>query len=282
MTPGFQDFWAGQRELAGRPRAVETRQIPFPGAPATYYELSFPGTDGAPLRARYIQTPAKSPAPAVLIYHDDGRAVRGWHHMTRFSALGYSVIALENRRPFWDISAGWENAPGGLAAAQLYTDAMTAAYVARALPEIDPERLVTWGEGLGGGLAIAVAALVPGVVRCAALNPLPAGPELAWEQGYSQGLLGGILAHFRGHDPEHAQAEAFFQAMGYLDCAGFAPALRCPLLLGTGLMDKAAPPACQQLVADRAAGPVTHLKYPKYEHERINFFENELLKFLHF
>ena len=32
---------------------------------------------------------------------------------------------------------------------------------------------MTWGEGFGGGLAIVAASLVPGVIRCAALNPLP-------------------------------------------------------------------------------------------------------------
>lgn len=281
MTPEFQTFWAGRRELACREREVEKRQVPFSSSPASYYELSFPGTDGASLLARYIRPPAESPTPVVLMYHDDGRAVRGWHHMTRFAALGFSVIALENRRPFGDIAAGWERAPDGLAATQLYTDAMTAAYVARRLPRVDPERLIPWGEGLGGGLAIAVAAMVPGVVKCAALNPLPAGFKLAWDEGFSQGMLGGISAHFRNHDPEHAQAEEFFHAMEYLDCAGFAQQLRCPLLLGTGMMDRTAPPTSQQLIADRAAGTVIHLKYPKYEHERINFFENELLKFLH-
>lgn len=32
-------------------------------------------------------------------------------------------------------------------------------------------------------------------------------------------------------------------------------------------------------LAECAGGQIKHLTYPKYEHERINFFENELLKF---
>ncbi|MFR4560851.1 MAG: acetylxylan esterase [Flavonifractor plautii] len=59
------------------------------------------------------------------------------------------------------------------------------------------------------------------------------------------------------------------------------PLLTCPLLLGTGLLDQTASPKCQYAIFNRARGPKTHLVYPKYGHERINFFENELLKFFH-
>lgn len=277
----FQEFWTCQRDLAAADRPVELRQCSFPASAASYYELSFPGTDGTPLHARYIRPASPSPAPAVLMYHDYGRGVRGWHHMTRFAALGCCVVALENRAPFLDVCAGWRKAPEGLAAAQLYTDAMTAAYAARTLPGVDPERLILWGEGLGGGLAIAAAAMVPGVIKCAALNPLPADFKTVWEQGCGTGFFAGMSAHFRDCDPAHQEAEAFFAAMSYLDCARFAEGVRCPLLLGTGAMDALSPARAQQAAADGAAGPKTHLIYPKYEHERINFFENELLKFFH-
>lgn len=281
MMSSFQEFWARQRDLAAAERPIERRPLSFPASGAVYCELSFPATDGVVLCARYIRPAGAERAPTVLMYHDYGRGVRGWHHMTRFAAAGYCVVALENRAPFLDVSAGWRSAPEGLAAAQLYTDAMTAAFAARALPGVDPDQLVTWGEGLGGALAIAVAAMVPGVVKCAAQNPLPADFRTVWEQGCGTGLFAGMSAHFRTQDPAHQEAEAFFAAMSYLDCAQFAEGLRCPLLVGTGAMDALSPAQAQQTVADRAAGPKTQLIYPKYEHERINFFENELLKFLH-
>lgn len=65
-----------------------------------------------------------------------------------------------------------------------------------------------------------------------------------------------------------------------LDPVSFAALLTCPLLLGTGLLDQTAfaKPICH---LQSGRGPKTHLVYPKYEHERINFFENELLKFFH-
>lgn len=276
----FQTFWAARRSLAKQERPMERRPVEFHNPAARYEELTFPGTDGRLLRARYIRPAADAPAPTVLMYHDYGRGVRGWHHMTRFIALGYAVVALENRDTFLDVSAGWRDAPEGLAAAQFYTDAITAGYAARALPEVDSDRLMTWGEGLGGALAIAAAAEVPGVVRCAALNPLPTGFRTAWEKNCG-GLYEGMHSHFRNEDPLHENAGRYFAAMDYLDCASFAALLRCPLLLGTGEMDRLSPAETQRNLAGRAGGEVRHLIYPKYEHERINFFENELLKFLH-
>lgn len=273
-----QAFWSAQRGLAAAVSSVERRPVDFHNPAARYEELVFPGTDGRLLHARYIFPVTSAPVPTVLMYHDYGRGIRGWHHMTRFTALGYAVVALENRCTLLDVSAGWRDAPTGLAAAQLYTDAITAGYAARSLPEADPDRLLTWGEGLGGALAIAAAAEVPGVVRCAALNPLPTGFRTAWEMNCG-GFYEGMRLHFRNEDPLHEEADRFFAAMDSIDCALFAALLQCPLLLGTGAMDRLSPAKAQRALAECAGGQVKSLVYPKYEHERINFFENELLKF---
>ncbi len=275
----FTAFWSAQDRLAGMPREVERRPVDLPNPLARYDEVTFPGTDGKPLRARYICPVSRAPVPAVVLFHDYGRGVRGWHHMTRFAALGFAVFALENRFALLDVSAGWRSAPEGLVAARLYTDALTAAHVAASLPEVDPSRLMTWGEGLGGGLALAAAAMVPGVVKCAALNPLPVGFREAWARGCDEGFYAGVRSHFRREDPRHSEAEAFFRAMSYLDCAGFAALVTCPVLLGTGLMDPLSPPEAQALAAERISAEKKHLIYPKYGHERINFYEDELVKF---
>ena len=67
------------------------------------------------------------------MFHDAGRPVRGWHHMTRFVALGYAVFALENRAE---------------ADAQTqFADAQAAARAALSLPTT--LNLIAWGEGLG-------------------------------------------------------------------------------------------------------------------------------------
>ena len=104
--------------------------------------------------------------------------------------------------------------------------------------------LMTWGEGLGGTLAIAAAAKQPAhVVKCAAQNPLCTG--------------------------------------AYADCAQYAAQLACPLLMGTSGMDTVAPPSAQDAVFDAATCAKKRYVYAKYIHERINAFEDRVLAFFH-
>ncbi|MEG2678374.1 MAG: acetylxylan esterase [Oscillospiraceae bacterium] len=208
-------------------------RVTFQNPKALYYHLTFPAADGTTLRGRYICPAAETAVPTVLMFGDFHRPVRGWHHMTRFIAMGYAVLALENRQtPFpYEDEAACQTA---------FSDGLALTKLALALPRTAPGKLIAWGEGLGGGLAIGAAGQTPeAFCRCAALHPMPPS------------------------------------------CKEFAPRLTCPLLLGTALMDQIAPPEGQQAVYDSATCPKQHLVYPKYEHERINFFEDKLPKFFH-
>lgn len=99
---------------------------------AEYQTVTFVADDGATLSARYIRPVGNKRVPTVLMFHDAGRPVRGWHHMTRFVALGYAVFTLENRAE---------------ADAQTqFADAQAAARAALSLPTT--LNLIAWGEGL--------------------------------------------------------------------------------------------------------------------------------------
>ncbi len=223
---------------------VRREPVEFENPCAVYENLHIRTEQGETLHARYIRPAAGTgPYPTLLMYHDMGRSVRGWHHMTRFIALGYAVVALENRI---GNEVSMENIqPDTLE--QCYVDALTAAKAALLLPETDADRLAAWGEGFGGGLALVVSAVLPQAVRCACLHPMPA--ELPTE-------------------------------LAYLDVENFAQYLHGALLLGTGLMDEVATPWGQYACFHRAPCPKRHLVYPKYLHERINAFENEHIQFL--
>ena len=64
-----------------------------------------------------------------------------------------------------------------------------------------------------------------------------------------------------------------------LDAANFAPLCRAEVLLGTCLMDEYAPPKGQAAIYNRLTCPKQWKLYPKYVHERVNFFENQMLCF---
>lgn len=275
----FGRFWQTRWMRAETTGEVEMTRVELPNPAAEYSALRFAATDGRTLRARYICPVRGGAVPTVLMFHDYGRGIRGWHHMTRFAALGFAVLALENRASQFDVTCGYEQGADGLMAAQFFTDGLTLARVALRLPRTDPQRISAWGEGFGGGLAIAAAALAS-CETCVALNPLPADFRAVGRSDCREGLYGGIWSHFRDRDPRHEKETELFQALDYIDCVNFAPMLRGRFLLGTAMMDTVSPPDTQTEIYNRAACDKRQITYPKYGHERINFFENEQLKFL--
>ena len=152
--------------------------IDFANPYARYSEVSFElGNDV--VHARLIEPVGRvrvsELVPLCLMFHDIDRPVRGWHHMTRFVAMGYAVLALD------DDVIGVDDLEQGIAS-PAFTERVrwgrAIAKVARDLDGIDPDRIFAWGEGLGGGVALAVSALDGRGLACTAVaNPFPSGLE---------------------------------------------------------------------------------------------------------
>ena len=97
--------------------------------------------------------PPRGEKPVVLYFHGNGGALR--YRAARFRALiadGYGLVALSYR--------GYGGSTGRPTEAGMIADAEAAyAFAAARYP---PERIVLWGESLGSGVAIALAADSPG------------------------------------------------------------------------------------------------------------------------
>lgn len=277
----FGAFWASRAEHAARAREVTSSDVGLDSPMATYRQLAFPGTDSRMLTARYVAPKREGAVPTAVMFHDFGRGPRGWFHLTRFVAMGYAVVELESRIWSGSVCEGWECGPTGLAFAQVIDDALIATNVALGLPKTDPSHVVSWGEGLGAALAIDVAALVPAVGKVAACNPLPADFEAAWQQNARKSLYAGLVSHFRVCDPRGERAQELFRVLDYVDTVNFSQGLATDLLLGTGLMNDTSFVPGQFAIFNRAPCPKRHVRYPKWGHERINDFEDEVLRFLH-
>ena len=89
--------------------------------------------------------------------------------------MGYAVLALD------DDVAGADDLQRGISSSAFVERVRwgcALAKVARNLDGMDPDRIFAWGEGLGGGVALAVSALDERGLACTALaNPLPSGLE---------------------------------------------------------------------------------------------------------
>lgn len=251
-TPSdFEAFW---RTLGEVPATLSAETVPFRNTAAIYEKLTLTHPGGT-VHARTIRPSGDGKYPLILMFHDLNRGIRGWHHMTRFLALGYAVIALD-AQPY---RGSWRQTPEEVNFIRRYQEGLILANTARQLPWIDNRRIVTWGEGFGGGLALAAAAMLPEPAGCIALNPFPAD-------------IRNVCA---------GMEEEILSRLDHADAASFAPYLRGPVLMGICLMDEIAPPEGQYAIFNRLTCQKQLKIYPKYGHERVNFFENQMLPFLH-
>ena len=168
--------------------------IDFANPCARYSEVSFELGEDV-VHARLIEPTGSARTservPLCLMFHDVDRPVRGWHHMTRFAAMGYAVLALD------EDAVGVSDLRQGVASpafAKRVRWGCAMAKVARDLDGIDPDRVFAWGEGLGGGIALAVSALDEQGLACTAIaNPLPGGLEALSSRVCGSVLMGTSL-----------------------------------------------------------------------------------------
>lgn len=168
--------------------------IDFANPCARYSEVSFE-LGGYVVHGRLIEPSGRARAselvPLCLMFHDIDRPVRGWHHMTRFAAMGYAVLALD------DVVAGADDLQRGIASPAFVGRVRwgcAMAKVARKLDGMDPDRIFAWGEGLGGGVALAVSALDEQGLACTAVaNPIPGGLEALSSRVRGSVLMGTSL-----------------------------------------------------------------------------------------
>lgn len=168
--------------------------IDFVNPCARYSEVSFELGDHA-IHARLIEPVGRARVservPLCLMFHDIDRPVRGWHHMTRFAAMGYAVLALD------DEAIGLSDLQQGITSPAFVRRVRwgcALAKVARNLDGVDPDCIFAWGEGLGGGVALAVSALDERGLACTAVaNPIPGGLEALSSRVHGSVLMGTSL-----------------------------------------------------------------------------------------
>ncbi len=131
-------------------------------------DLTF--TSGSDSCATWLYMPngGEGAAPVVVMAHglSGTRRDRLGPFAERFAAAGFAALVFDHRG-FGD--SGGE--PDRFDPARQLDDWRAAISFARSLPEIDSERLATFGSSMGGGNALAAAAQDPGVA--AAISQVP-------------------------------------------------------------------------------------------------------------
>ena len=222
-------------------------------------DVTFAGFGGHPVRAWYTR-PAGTTAdlPVVVQYQGYGGGRGLPLENLVWANAGYAHLMMDTRGQgsTWG-SGGATPDPVGTGPAvpglmtrgiespedhyfrRLLTDGVRAVEAARALPGTDATRVAVAGGSQGGGIALAVAGLVPDLL--AVLPDVPflchyrRATELTADDPY--GEIGRYLAVHRD------RVEDVFRTLSYLDGVHLGRRATAPALFSVGLMDTICPPS---------------------------------------
>ncbi|MFE7929333.1 acetylxylan esterase [Streptomyces sp. NPDC057456] len=256
----FDAFWRDTlREAGQRAPLVSVHPVETGLCLTNTWDVTFRGFAGDPVRAWFsLPADAREPLPVVVEYVGYGRGRGLPHERLTWVNAGYAHLLMDNRGQGDQYGNGGATpdphatAPGGPGPAvrgllsphdhhyrRLITDAVRAVTAARALPGVDSTRTVAVGNSQGGGLALAVAGLVPDLAAVLVTAPLLCGIRraLALTDTGPYGEIATYLSVHRGAE------EAAYRTLSYLEGVFFARRAQAPAHFGTGLRDTVCPPS---------------------------------------
>lgn len=291
----FDTFWDDAlSEMQSADPCIELVLADFQVSGVTCYDLWFTGVRSARIHAKVLLPAGRLHCPAVVKFHGYTGNSEEWTKNLPFVAAGFCVAALDCRGQgglSQDIGGvkgntfrghiirGLEDGPDRLLFRDIFLDTARLADIVMGFPEVDATRVSTFGGSQGGGLALACAALVPGIFRAGVMYPFLCDYRRIWEMDLDVAAYEELRAWFRMFDPRHLREEEFFHTLGYVDVANLAPRIRAEVLLGCGLMDTICPPSTQFAAYNRITAPKQVMFYPDFGHEGLPGFTDEALMF---
>jgi cephalosporin-C deacetylase len=280
----FDTFWTSTLVEAAGPVLLDVRPVPNELALLDCWDVTFGGYAGEPVRAWYTRPAGNSePLPAVIEFAGYGRGRGLPHERLTWPAAGYAHLLMDNRGQGDQYGSGGDTpdrsgtAPGGPGFMtrgilspydhyyrRLITDAARAVPALRALPGVDPARVAVIGNSQGGGLALAVAGLIPDLAAVLVSAPflchIRRAVDLTGTDPYGE-----IATYLSVHrDAE----KAVWHTLTYVDAVNFARRATAPAHFGIGLRDTVCPPSTGFAAYHHyAAAEKTMRTYPYNGHE---------------
>ena len=256
----FDDFWAGTLAQArAHTPLIDRAPGPIQLATVEIEDVTYAGFDGHPIKAWFARPKgAEGPLPCVVeaVGYGGGRGLA--IERTLWAAAGYAYLYMDTRGQ----GAGWGNGgdtpdpvgstpatPGFMTRGithqddyyyrRVFTDAVRAVDTARSLPEVDSERVIFAGGSQGGGIALAVAGLVPDLAAALVDVPFLTHYERALEMTdqFPYGEIIKYLSIFR------SERERTMDTLSYFDGVNHAKRATAPVLMSVALMDQVCPPS---------------------------------------
>ncbi|WP_435300516.1 acetylxylan esterase [Timonella sp. A28] len=256
----FDTFWNDTLTQArGHDLNVQLTRVDTGLTLVESYDVEFSGFNGDRIKA-WLNIPAghTTPMPAVIQFQGYGGG-RGFaqEHLIWANA-GYAHLLMDTRGQgsHWGSGGTTPDTHGSDPAAsgvmtrgildpeqyyyrRLYTDAVRAVEAARTLNVIDPTRITVTGASQGGGIALAVAGLVPDVTATMPdvpfLNNFARALAITDSDPYHE-----ITRYLSVHRTHGTQA---LHTLSYFDGVNFARRAASPALFSVALMDDVCPPS---------------------------------------
>lgn len=289
---GFDDFWAGTVEEARTHElGLQVERVDTHLRLVETYDVTFAGFGGHPVRA-WLTRPAGATEelPAVVEYNGYGGGRGLPHERLAWANAGYAHLLMDTRGQGSGWGAGGQTpdpvgsgpaGPGVMTRGvedprdhyfrRLFTDGVRAVDAVRALPGVDASRVAVGGISQGGGIALAVAGLVPDLLAVMPDVPFLCHIRRAVEitDADPYGEVVRYLAVHRGTE------ERVLTTLDHLDGVAHARRATAPALFSVALMDPICPPstvyAAYNAYGEHAADdarPVTEIiEYPFNQHE---------------
>lgn len=255
----FDEFWRTTLAAeAGRPVLLDVRPEPTELRLVDSWDVTFAGFGGDPVRAWYTRPAGTDePLPTVVEYVGYGRGRGLPHERLTWPVAGYGHLLMDSRGQSGRYGGGdtvdpRAGAPGGpwpvtwgILTPQSYyyrrliTDAVRAVQAARVLPGVDAGRVVAAGNSQGGGLALAVAGLVPDLAALLTTAPFLCHVQRAIE--ITDASPYGEIAQYLAVNRE--AEEPVRRTLSYVDGVAFARRATAPAHFGIGLRDQVCPPS---------------------------------------
>jgi cephalosporin-C deacetylase len=294
-------FWdKALAEMRALDPHVELVPAEFQVAFAECFHMYFTGVGGARVHAKLLRPKAaKSPHPAVLMFHGYTGDSGDFSDKLAYVAAGYSVAALDCRgqgglsedaggvsgnTQHGHIIRGLDDAikgqPEKLLYRQIFLDCAQMAQIVMEMPDVDPKRVGATGGSQGGALTVACIGLEPRIQRAAPVFPFLSDYKRVWDMDQAKDAYSELKEFFRHFDPNHAKEEAIFEKLGYIDIQFLAPRIRSNVLWAMGLMDTICPPSSQFAAYNKITSQKALTIYPDFGHEGLPRVNDKIYDFM--
>ncbi|MFD9598869.1 acetylxylan esterase [Streptomyces sp. NPDC059970] len=247
------------------------------------YDVTLPGFAGRPVHGwLHLPAGATEPLGCVVEFLGYGRGRGLAHENLLWASAGHAHLIMDTRGQGWSAAEGSTadtdagaagTVPGfvtrGIESPETYyyrrvfTDAVRCVEAMRARPEVDPDRIVVTGVSQGGGIALAVSGLVPGLAGVMPDVPFLCNfrraAEISGHPPYAE-----IAEYLKLH---RDRTETVFTTLSHFDAALLATRATAPALFSIALMDEICPPSTCFTAYNHYAGPKDVRVYEFNGHE---------------